>query len=247
MVGMLVWKSPQRGTREKGVTVRERTVLHVRMQCAEILRGGKTPETVVRRRIRSAAKRLQKLGVRQVILPADFEGEDLVEPWGLRRVSTLPLRQMLAADWVRRSLEERSIPAAGARVAVIAGGMTGAVVRTVTELALRHRYVMLQIPYGGEDLCHQLRREYGVSLLLKPGREQLDRADVTLLFEPWAGSGRENCIAVFDEAVPLPPLSLPPALEDILPPDAERIQMLEVLLEAGVLRPGQIAFRGGDF
>ena len=247
MVGMLVWKTPQKGKREKGVILRERSVLHVRLQCAEILRGGKTPETVVRRRIRSAAKRLQKLGVRQVILPADFEGEDLVEPWGLRRVSTLPLRQMLAADWVRRSLEERSIPAAGARVAVIAGGMTGAVVRTVTELALRHRYVMLQIPYGGEDLCHQLRREYGVSLLLKPGREQLDRADVTLLFEPWAGSGRENCIAVFDEAVPLPPLSLPPALEDILPPDAERIQMLEVLLEAGVLRPGQIAFRGGDF
>ena len=247
MVGMLVWKNPQRGMREKGVTVRERTVLHVRLQCAEILRGGKTPETVVRRRIRSAAKRLQKLGVRQVILPADFEGEDLLEPWGLRPVSTLPLRQMLAADWVRRSLEERNIPAAGARVAVIAGGMTGAVVRTVTELALRHRYVMLQIPYGGEDLCHQLRREYGVSLLLKPGREQLDAADVTLLFEPWAGSGRENCIAVFDEAVPLPPLSLPPALEDILPPDAERIQMLEILLEAGFLRPGQIAFRGGDF
>jgi hypothetical protein len=247
MVGMLVWKTPQKGKREKGVILRERSVLHVRLQCAEILRGGKTPEAVIRRRIRTAAKRLQRLGVRTVILPADFEGEDLLEPLGLRRVSTLPLRQMLAADWVRRSLEERSIPAAGARVAVIAGGMTGAVVRTVTELALRHRYVMLQIPYGGEDLCHQLRREYGVSMLLKPGREQLDRADVTLLFEPWAGFGRENCIAVFDEAVPLPPLSLPPALEDILPPDAERIQMLEVLLEAGVLRPGQIAFRGGDF
>lgn len=247
MVGMLVWKTPQAGKREKGVMIRERSVLHVRLQCAEILRGRKTPENIMRRRIRSAAKRLQKLGVRQVILPEDFKREDLLEPWGLQRVSTLPLRQMLAADWARRSLEERKIPAAGARVAVIAGGMTGAVVRTVTELALRHRYVMLQVPYGGDQLCHQLRREYGVSLLLKPGREQLDTADVTLLFEPRQESGRAGCLAVFDETVSLPRLSLPPALEDILPPDAERIQMLEILLESGVLRPGQIAFQGGDF
>ena len=246
MVGMLVWKTPQKGKREKGVILRERSVLHVRLQCAEILRGGKTPEAVIRRRIRTAAKRLQRLGVRTVILPADFEGEDLLEPLGLRRVSTLPLRQMLAADWVRRSLEERNIPAAGARVAVIAEGMTGAVVRTVTELSLRHRYVMLQIPYGGEELCHQLRREYGVSLLLKPGREQLDAADAVLQFAQGERLRRKGWIAVFDESVPLPHLSLPPVLEDILPPDAERIQMLEILMEAGVLRPGQIAVGGEE-
>ena len=247
MVGMLAWRTPQAGKREKGVVLRERSVLHVRLECAEILRGEKTPEPVVRRRIRTAAKKLQKLGIRQVILPADFEREGLLESWGLQRVSTLPLRQMLAADWVRRSLEERSIPAPGARVAVIAEGLTGAVVRTVTELALRHRYVMLQIPYGGEELCRQLRREYGVSLLLKPGREQLDAADVMLLFEPRPELWREGCLAVWDEEVPLPQLSLPPTLEDILPPHINRPQMLEILLEAGALRPGQIAFAGGEF
>lgn len=246
MVGILIWKSPQKGKREKSVILRERHILHIRLQCAEILRSEKTPEAVIRRRIRSAAKRLQKLGIRNVILPADFAEEELLEPFGLRRVSTLPLRQMLAADWARRSLEERKIPTAGARVAVIAGEMTGAVVRTVTELALRHRYVMLRVPYGGEELCHQLRREYGVSLLLKPGREQLEAADVTLLFEPCPELRREGCLAVFDEGSSLPRLSLPPALESALPPDAERIQMLEILLETGVLRPGQIAFGGEE-
>ena len=246
MVGMLAWRTPQAGRREKAVILRERNILHVRLQCAEILRGEKTPEAVVRRRLRNAARKLQKLGIRQVILPTDFDWEDLVETWGLQRVSTLPLRQMLAADWVRRRLEEQKIPAAGARVAVIAEGVTGAVVRTVTELALRHRYVMLQVSYGGEELCHQLRREYGVSLLLKPGREQLEAADVTLMFEPRPGSWREGCLAVWDEALPLPQLSLPPALEDILPPNTNRTQMLEILLEAGVLRPGQIAFTGGE-
>lgn len=247
MVGMLVWRTPQEGKREKAVILQERSILHVRLQSAEILRGEKTPETVVRRRIRAAARKLQKLGIRQVILPTDFEHEDLLEAWGLQRVSTLPLRQMLSADWARRRLEEQKIPAASARVAVIAEGLTGAIVRTVTELALRHRYVMLQVSYGGEELCHQLRREYGVSLLLRPGREQLDAADVTLLFAPRPGLGREGCLAIWDEAVSLPQLSLPPALEDILPPDTNRIQMLEILLEAGVLRPGQIAFAGGEF
>lgn len=246
MVGMLVWKTPQAGKREKSVVLREGILLHVRLQCAEILRGEKTPERVVRRRIRTAAKKLQRLGIRQVILPADFENEDLLESWGLQPVSTLPLRQMLAADWVRRSLEERKIPAAGAKVAVIAEGLTGVVVRMVTELALRHRYVMLQIPYGGEELCHQLRREYGISLLLKPSREQLDTADVTLLLVLRPEFQREGCIAVFDEAIPLPQLSLPPALEDALPPDANRTQILEILLEAGVLRPGQITFAGRE-
>ena len=37
MVGMLVWKTPQAGKREKGLLIRERDVLHMRMVCAEIL------------------------------------------------------------------------------------------------------------------------------------------------------------------------------------------------------------------
>ena len=44
-------------------------------------------------------------------------------------------------------------------MAVCAAQMTGELVRTVTELALRHRYVLLDLPYGGEDHCRQLRKE----------------------------------------------------------------------------------------
>ena len=40
--------------------------------------------------------------------------------------------------------------------------------------------------------------------------------------------------------LPLPPLLLPPVLEGQMPPGLCRPQLLAVLVESGVLRPGQI-------
>lgn len=242
MVGMLVWKEPEK--RRRSVEICERQVLHVRILCAEILRGPKTPDAVLRRRVLAAAKRLQKLGIRKVILPEDFLWREQLAQRDIQPISTVPLRQMLAADWVRWDLEKRRIPGSGARVAVVCGGLSGAAVRTVTELALRHRYVMLRVPHGGEELCRQLRREYGISLLLKPSQEQMESADAIVLFEKWGDGRGHGMIPLYDEAVEMPALSLPPALEDFLPPGAERNQMRTVLLEAGAIRPGQIAFQG---
>lgn len=246
MVGMLVWKTPQTGKREKAVLVRERSLLHVRILCVEILRGPKTPEALLRRRVTAAGKRLHKLGIHRVILPEGFAYLEQLEKWEIEPVSTLSLRKTLAADWARWNLAERGIPAAGARVAVSSEEMTGEVVRTVTELSLRHRYVLLAVPYGGEELCRQLRREYGVSLLLGPSREQLEGADGLLLFGERTDFQGPGVIPVYDEAVPMPQMSLPPTLEDALPPGTNREQLLSVLLGAGVLRPGQIVFRGGE-
>ena len=136
MVGMLLWKAPERGKRS--VFVRERSILHTRFLCAEVARGPKTPEAVARRRMAAAIRRLRKQGVTQAVLPEGFAYGELLDRGGVHGVSTLPLRRAIAADYVRWSLRERDIPAAGARVAVCAAALTGDVVRTVTELALRH-------------------------------------------------------------------------------------------------------------
>ena len=159
MIGMLIWKEP--GKREKAVAVKERSILRVRFWCAEVLRGPKTPEAVLRRRVAAAGKRLRKQGVTRVVLPEEFAYGPQLEKWDLHPVSTLGLRRAIAADWVRWFLAEQGTPAAGARVAVSAEQLTGEVVRTVTELCLRCRYVLLDLPYGGEELSRQLRREYG--------------------------------------------------------------------------------------
>ena len=244
MMGLLLWKEPREGRRERAVTVSERAVLHMRFLCGEVLRGPRTPEAVARRRVRRAAKQLRKLGVTQAVLPEKFPYREELAKLGVRPVSTLPLRRALAADWVRWALEEKGQSPAGARVAVCAAQLTGEVVRTVTELCLRHRYVLLDLPYGGEELCRQLRREYGVSLLLGPAREQLEGADALVLFDARTDLKNPAALALYDESQPLPPVSLPPAMEEALPPGADRGQMLAALREAGVLRPGQIAVGG---
>ena len=236
MMGLLLWKEPE--GRQKSVSLREESVLQMRCLQAEILRCPRTPEHVLRRRVSAALKKLKKLGVDRVVLPEDFSPDVL--PEGMRAESTLALRQALAADWVRRELEEKGMRSAGAKVAVTAARLTGEVVRTVTELTLRHRYVLLDVPNGGEELCRRLRREYGVSVLLGPDRAGLEEAEALVLFDPRGDLAAKNPVVVplYDEQYPLPQLFLPPALEERLPPGADRIQLLSALLRAGVIRPG---------
>ena len=237
MMGLLIWKEGSDGKRQKPITVREEILLHTRFLRVEILRGPHTPERILRRRVLAAEKRLRKLGVTRVVLPEDFAAAE--HPEGIAPVSTLPLRQALAADWVRKELETRGLRLAGARVAVSADRLTGEVVRTVTELVLRHRYVLLHVPHGGEELCRSLRREYGVSLLLTAEAAQLQEADVLLLFSPRDGC-REHplSLSLSDEAAPMPLPTLPPVLEEKLPAGTDRLQLLAALLRAGTIRAG---------
>ena len=246
MIALLEWTPPERGKRKKSVTVKEESVLHLRLLRTVVQRGPRTPEAVLRRRVLAAGKRLRKLGVTQAVLPEGFSyGQELARN-GIRPVSTLSLRRALAADWVRWALEEKGQSPAGARVAVCAAQLTGEVVRTVTELCLRHRYVLLDLPYGGEELCRQLRREYGVSLLLGPSKEQLEGAEALVLFDPRTDLVRKDpaVLTLYDETQALPPISLPPAAEEALPQGADRGQLLAALREAGVLRPGQVTVAG---
>lgn len=129
MIGMIVWIPAEQ--RKLGVT--ERRVMHMSFLCVQIPRGPRTPEWMLRRRIRWAAAKLHRLGIKQVVLPEDFPWLDLLEKKGLRTVETTGLRRRLAVEWTRAALEARGMP--GTQVAVSARKMTAEVVRTVTELA----------------------------------------------------------------------------------------------------------------
>lgn len=243
MVGLILWTAPQKG--RKRIEVREQAFLHMRFLSAEIVPGAHA--AVTRRRVLAAGRKLRKHGVTQTVLPEEFPYGEQLAKCGLRPVSTLALRRALAADWVQAALAEQGLPVAGARVAVAASGLTGEVVRTVTELALRHRYVLLDLAYGGEELCRQLRREYGVSLVLGPSREQLEEAEAILLFDARNDLSCRNpaALRLYDERAPLPPLALPPVLEERLPEGVNRGQMLAALREAGAIQAGQISIGPG--
>jgi len=236
MIGLLIWEDAQKGARKKSVTIREELLLHTRFLRAEVLRGSRTPERILRRRVLAAEKRLRRAGVTEVVLPKDFTMPEHLD--GIRPVSTLPLRQALAADWLRRELKERGMRPADTRTAVTADRLTGEVVRTVTDLALRHRHVLLDVPYGGEELCRSLRREYGVSLLLAENVPQQE-ADAWVLFSPRKQIGEKSLVLpLYDEAVPMSIPVLPPALEEKLPLGADRLQLLTVLVRNGAIRAG---------
>ena len=244
MIGFIVWQEKTAGKRQRSVALREESVLHMRFMKAEVLRGEKTPEAVLRRRVLAAGKRLRKLGIPRAVLPESFPYRDVLMLCGLQGISTLALRRSLAADWLRWELEKKGLSPVTGRIAVSADQLTGELVRTVTEVVLRHRYVLLDIPYGGEDLSRQLRREYGVSLLLNPDKEQLEGADALILFGAREDLSCRNPVVLplYDETVALPEFSLPPAIEERLPAGADRTQLVAALREAGALRPGQITF-----
>ena len=243
MVGLLTWAAPRKG--QRSVRLEERFVLRMRFLEAEAV-NSQYP-AVVRRRVLAAGKKLRKRGATQIVLPEGFLYGEQLAKCGLRPVSTLALRKGIAADWVRAGLTEKGCPVAGARVAVTAASLTGEAVRTVTELCLRHRYVLLDLPYGGEELCRQLRREYGVSLLLGPSKDQLEGAEALVLFDPRTDLSLKNpaVLRLYDEKQALPPLVLPPSLEEALPEGADRGQLLAVLREAGVLKREQIVLGAG--
>lgn len=238
MVGLLLWKEKETGFRS--ISMEACVLLHMRFLRAEVVKTAETPEWLVRRRVSVALRQMRKQGVIRVVLPEVFGYEELLKKRGLQPVSTLGLRRAVAAEWVQGELTARQIPASSARVAVSAETLTGEVVRTVTELVLRHRYVLLDLPRGGEELCRQLRREYGVAVQLSPSPEQLREAEVRVLFEGETACGPPVCLRLWDESQPLPPLVLPPALEEQLPAGADRGQLLAALREAGVLKNGQI-------
>lgn len=242
MFGLWIWAPPERGGRQRAVETEERTVLHARFLCVRVLRGERTPEPVVRRRAAAAARKLQRAGIRRMVLPEAFPYEALLEKRSILPADTLALRRELAAEQVRRGLEDRGLP--GGRIAVSADAMSAELVRTVTELALRSRYVLLDVPCGGPELAGRLRREYGVALQLSPDRGQMAGAEALVLFAPRTDLRRDNPVVV--EAyrgaeASLPPLLLPPALEEQLPKGCCRIQLLAALRESGALRPGLIS------
>ena len=237
MVGMMLWEPSGHWTRP--VTLKETSVLHIRFLCARMAQDRRRNPLTERRRLRTAGKKLLRQRVEQVVLPAGTSAEAL--PEGLRPVETLSLRRAIAADWCGELLRFRGENPAGARVLITADALSGEVVRTVTELALRHRYLLLTVPFGGEELCRRLRREYGVSVLLNPETER-EPVSVHIAFDP-TGTLGGGFLPLYDEQLPLPALLLPPSIEACLPKGVNRGQLLSVLWEHGALRPGQVTVR----
>lgn len=139
-----------------------------------------------------AAKRMLAQGVRRAVFPLDFPHTAVFLRHGILPVDPLPLRIALSSLYVRRRLDALGLSGTQAVVAVAGDSMNDEIARTVHELALAYRYVLLSVRSGGEDFAKKMRRQYGVSLLLTPSTDQLERADALVLFAPRNDLNRTN-------------------------------------------------------
>lgn len=240
MIGFVAW-TEEKAPRRAG----ESSVLRMRFLEVRLLRRKNTPAAVLRRRAAAAAKKLQKLGVTRAVFPEEFSYEAVFAKYGVFPVDVMPLYRSLAGEWVRAEIAARGL-AGEATAAVCADRLTGELVRAVTELCLRHRYVLLDVNDGGEELARQLRREYGVSLILRPSAGQLAEAQAALLFAPRPGLRCAVTLALYDGAEPPKNVTMTlPALEEQAPPGCRRDQLFAALCAAGALRPPQIEIKVG--
>ena len=115
-----------------------------------------------RGRVRSAARRLSRLGVRRVLAPSDFPHWPLLEEAGLGPVDPLPFLRFYAGELALAALLRRGIPPHQGAVALRGRRVDRDMVRAAEFLCPRVRELAISAPQGGAELSAWLRREYGI-------------------------------------------------------------------------------------
>lgn len=195
---------------------------------------------VARYRARQGAVLLRDAGVRSAVFPVDFPYTSLFIRQGILPVDTLPLRRALAAPLTRRRLENSGFSPAQAVVAVSGSRAVREVTECAKALALSYRYVLLSAKGDMEAFSRNLRREYGISLLLDPSTDQLDRADALILFSPRNDLALDNPILYTiypggETGRGRLPLCLPHILADQVEANCDQEQMAAALYAMGAL------------
>lgn len=199
-----------------------------------------TPEWLTRRRLSAAAKQLRRCGVTRAVFPENFAHAELFARWGVHPTDVLPMYRDLAPELVCLAMDRRGLSASETVIAVAGDRLSAELTKAVTSLCLRNRYVLLDVPAGGEELGRSLRRSLGVPLVVTSSRERLEQADVLVLFaeRPALSLGNPVVLPLYDgaELPPLPRLELPAGLMEQIPSGCDRTQMLAALWETGALR-----------
>ena len=228
MVGWLT-ETQRRGWRPVLEVERRAGALMCRGDCPL---GRRTSAAARRRRLLRTARSLLDAGCRRCLTAPTFDGWPVLAEAGLRPVEPGPLcaalAPRLALTWLRRA----GIPPEGATVALAGRRVDRALFEAAAALAPQVRRLAVEVPGGeGEDLLACLGREYGL-----PALEGRTGAEVTLCFSGAEGEGSGQLVLWGD--VQLDGLIL--AGKSSLPPELDRLPLLELLWEEGVYKADEI-------
>ena len=224
-------------------TVEEKNLLGLRFLQLTLPKGRRLTGKYYANR---AARAMGKLGIRQAVFPVDFPWWEVFTRRGVLPVDTLPLYRRMAPQIVKRQMADLGLSPGATTVAAVGDNLTGELAKILTEIALQVRYLSVSMRYGAEEFCHSLRREYGISVLQRPTRTQLEEAQVLLLFIHREDLGESNPITLRlygpEEILQGNGVTfgLPPKLEGVLEKNCCREQVLAALLASGILQNDQI-------
>ncbi len=170
--------------------------------------------------VRRAAKKLRRMGVRQIVLPQDMPSE-LWQKYRLLPISTAPLRDRMSGEIVRTYLRTKQIDASKAHLVLCGEYVTDNVLRCAEKLCRTVRYCSLCFSYGAEEAANWLCKSYGVAVRVMQKVDE--RATLCVCFSEQTNGAEVPCLALWDEKM------------RIEYSDGREEALLAALLQSGVL------------
>ena len=186
-------------------------------------------------RLRTAARRLVRQGVRRTLVPPQFSHWELLEARGLRPVDPLPFLRFYAGELTLAAMLQEGIAPWEGSAALRGRRVDRDMVRAAEFLCPRVRELAISAQQGGEELAAWLRREYGMPV--RP-----DGADVTaaVRLDLWAPAGGQRELRLFGEEPDL--AGIRPRGAGLEREDQEDLPLLAALWETGRLERWGLEF-----
>lgn len=226
--------------RRIGLSCRWIRLRGIRFSLVEI--GSKGPRCLLPLCMKTAARRLRRQGVKQMVFPRKEEPLScFFMQRGICPVPLLPLYRAMAAKAVLYLLREREISAADATVFLAGESATAALRETARQLCPAVRYLGAELTQDGERMAFMMQREYGVAL--RQGEEAARQADLTLLFARPAQEVKPAALPLYPGGEAAWPLRLHvPGLESFWEEECQENQMAAALFLEGGVKADEIQF-----
>ena len=221
MLGLLCWSE------ERGVRMERTQLLGLPVLQASLLPGGRWE----RQRLGHAARRLERQGVRRVLVSKGFKRWEVLARWGLTGVDPRPLYRAMADRLVLAELERRGMKGCEACVALRGECVDSDLARTAHLLCPQVRTLLIQVERGGDKLTRELYRAFGA------GAPPCAQADVAVRF----GGVRQEGELVLCDRPELLGLELEASNLGI-PEEMESLPLLTALWQSGLLNLQQLVF-----
>ena len=181
-----------------------------------------------RRTLRSAARRLVRMGVRRALAPPDFLGWEVLERAGLRPVDPLPFLRFHAGELALAALGRAGVPPSCGTVALRGRWADRDFLRAAEFLCPRVRGLVLSAGESGDELAAWLRRTYGVPVY-PDGAE----VSVAVRFDGTAQAGGGRVLSLYGDTPELAGVRL--CANRLEEGDREDLPLLAALWETGKL------------